>query len=155
MKKPKNNNPQLFKIDEQMREWSVLLADEVRRWPRVEAKKMFGMVSLYANEVIFAAVPDKRTIFNAYTIIFKLNPTSKTQSKRMKSDPRVNLSFGIGQKWFGFELGSSDDLRGALEWIGEAYEVALLAKKPKRQMKKVLKKKIASSSRKPSREARK
>jgi len=120
--------PMMLRPTEEMVRWSVLLEEEVRGWPKLEFKKLFGMKSLYRNGVIFAALPDKRGMFTTNSLIFKMQNPSAKQSERMKQDARVNMSFGVKQKWFGFEMSSERDLSGALEWLGEAFEAA--GKKP-------------------------
>lgn len=125
----KGRSPKSFTTSEEMRQWCALISQELLTFPQVNIKKMFGMVSFYRKDVIFAAVPDKKAYFSPTSIIFKLQEPSAAQQGRLENDPRINLSFGIGQKWLGFELASADDIRGALAWLDEAYRAALPKKK--------------------------
>jgi hypothetical protein len=120
----KGDTPKAFEIPEEMKRWAVLLFDELASWPQVTRKQMFGMSSFYRNESIFAAIPNTKAFFSPTSIIFKLQVLTIRRQTEMSKDPRINLSFGIGQKWYGYELQSDADLRGALEWLGEAFESA-------------------------------
>jgi hypothetical protein len=119
-----SNTPKAFEIPEEVKRWAALLSDELASWPQVTRKKMFGMSSFYRKESIFAAIPHTKAFFSPSSIIFKLQVPTARQQTKMRTDPRINLSFGIGQKWYGYELQSDNDLRGALEWLGEAFEAA-------------------------------
>ncbi len=125
----------LFEVGDEMKQWSALIAGEVGTWPDVSTKKMFGMNSFYRGKAIFGAVPDKRALFNASSIIFKLHDVSPKVQSRVEADQQVNASGGVGQKWFGFELTSEHDIRGALEWLGLAYEQAIRASSLKNDSK--------------------
>lgn len=128
-KKEKVSPPKSLHAPEEMRQWCALLTQELITWPQVSIKKMFGMVSFYRLDLIFAAVPGKKAYFSPYSIIFKLQQPSVAQQKRLDADPRINLRFGIGQKWLGFELASAQDIRGALVWLDEAYRAAKTTKR--------------------------
>jgi len=43
-----------------MKRMSALLAEELRNWPGVSTRPMFGLRAIYRNGVIFAMLPDKR-----------------------------------------------------------------------------------------------
>jgi len=75
-KKPKPKQKQRYrpafhKVSEEMRRWSMLIADEVTSWPRVTTRKMFGVLTFYRGGVIFAGVPEKRSLFRQDSVIFK------------------------------------------------------------------------------------
>ena len=127
------SRPKSFAVPEEMKEWSALLAQELSTWGQVEARRMFGMTSFYRRDAIFAAVPATKAFFSPNSIIFKLQTPTQKQREKLAADPRVNLSFGIGQKWFGYELQSTTDIRGALEWLDEAFRAVKPAKKPVRR----------------------
>ena len=116
--------PASFAVPEEMKQWCALLSQEVGDWGQVEARKMFGMTSFYRRDVIFAAVPASKAFFSPYSIIFKLQTPNLRQQARLDSDSRINQRFGIGQKWYGYELGSSADIHGALGWLDEAFRAA-------------------------------
>lgn len=127
-------NPPLPRVTEEMRRWCVLLADECLRWPGVTSRKMFGMNALYRGEVIFAALPDKRALLSADSIIFKLQQPTEKDASSLKSDPQTQLNFGVKQKWFGCAIHEDSDLRDAIEWLAKAYEHARLS--PKKSAKR-------------------
>ena len=126
-------NPDLIPVSDEMRRWCALLADEVIRWPGVTSRKMFGMNALYRGGVIFAAVSDKRALISAHSIIFKMQQPTKAESARLAKDSRTKLHFGIGQKWFGYEIHEDHDLTGALDWLAVAYDHARKAPPKKKR----------------------
>jgi len=101
-----------------------MIASEVQTWPNVSTRRMFGMTALYTGQRIFAAVADKRALGTDRSIIFKLEQPSSAARKRLASDPRIRKSDAVGQKWYGFELSSPDDIRDALAWFDVAYRAA-------------------------------
>jgi hypothetical protein len=125
----------LFKVADEMKQWSALIAGELGTWPDVSTKKMFGMNSLYRGKVIFGALPGTRALFSASSIAFKLHDVSTKVQARVETDPGVHASGGIGQKWFAFELTSAEDIRGALEWLSLAYEQAIRVSSLKKSRK--------------------
>lgn len=116
--------PKSYPLSDEMKQWCALLAQELTTWGEVDARKMFGMTSFYRWETIFAAVPASKAYFSPSTIIFKLQTPNRRQQKSLASDPRVKPGFGIGQKWYGYELASTADINGALEWLDEAFRTA-------------------------------
>jgi hypothetical protein len=116
----------LFPATEDIRRLSVLIAGEVGTWPNVTAKKMFGMNSLYRGAQIFAALPDTRAFFSGQCLIFKLQRVDERLDLKLGNDSRVNRSARIGAKWFGYELDTTKDINGAIDWLSEAYEQAAL-----------------------------
>ncbi len=107
-----------------MQQWCALLQQELTTWGQVAVRRMFGMTSFYRRDAIFAAVPATKAFFSPYSIIFKLQSPTESQRRKLAADARVNLSFGIGEKWYGYELASAADIRGALEWLDEAFRAA-------------------------------
>ena len=125
---------QLYKTSDETKRIAALVASEVCTWPKVTAKRMFGLNSLYRGGHIFAAVPDKRAFFTDHSMIFKLHRVDERLDLQLTNDPRVNRSGGIGKKWFGYELDSAADIHNAIHWLSEAYEQAksrTAAPKPK------------------------
>ncbi len=127
-KKKAGAAPKAFALTEEMKQWCALLQQELASWGQVDARKMFGMASFYRRDTIFAAVPITKAFFSPNSIIFKLQEPTGAQQKKLAADSRVNLKFGIGQKWYGYELASPADIHGALEWLDEAFRAARPAK---------------------------
>jgi hypothetical protein len=132
-RKTKPSGLRSFPVPDEMKQWCTLLTQELATWGEVGIKKMFGMTSFYRRGAIFAALPSTKAFFSPYSIIFKLQQPTSIQSRSLVSDPQVNLSFGIGQKWYGFELSSPADINRALSWLDEAFRHAQPARKPRRK----------------------
>lgn len=113
-----------FDLSEEMKQWCALLRQELESWGQVDVRKMFGMTSFYRRDQIFAAIPATKAFFSPNSIIFKLQEPTAAQQKKLEADARVNLKFGIGRKWYGYELASAADIRGALEWLDQAFQAA-------------------------------
>src|SRR5204863_5053203 len=89
-KRPKM--PKFFPIDDEMKELSALLENEISDWPWVSKKPMFGYQGLYRDGVIFAALPRSRAMKSPRSIMFKFasvtpairseEHTSELQSRR-------------------------------------------------------------------------
>jgi hypothetical protein len=114
----------LIKISDEMVVWSSLLAAEVAGWPGVKTKPMFGMTALYRVHEIFAALPKTRGMGSANAVAFKVVGAPAKVMGQMKRDRRIQETTMGSAKWFVFEMENDGDLRGALEWLGVAYEGA-------------------------------
>ena len=112
-------------ISEEMKQWSALLGQELSGWPQVSSRPMFGMRGFYRRKKIFAALPVTRGIKTANSFIFKFSPMPPDLRQRALKEPRINMDSKIpGARWFSFEMSSTADLRGALQWLNHAYECA-------------------------------
>jgi hypothetical protein len=112
-------------ISEEMKEWSAMLAAELNSWPHISTKPMFGFLSFYRQDTIFAALPQTRGFNSASSMILKFNPMAPASLKRAEADERMDTSTRMpGKGWFSFEMRSADDLRDALWWLSQAYEAA-------------------------------
>lgn len=107
-----------------MKQWSALLGVELERWPGVSTKPMFGFVSFYRGENIFAALPKTRAMNSANSIIFKLRRASRQELERLRRDPRAQVSEKGMAGWQSLEVGSTADLKHALDWLDRAYRAA-------------------------------
>jgi hypothetical protein len=117
--------PKMARISDEMKYLCSMLGDEVRTWPNVTSKSMFGMLGYYRSGAVFAALPVTRAIGSANGIIFKLKTMSEAQTDRASRDLRLGTGTNIkAQRWHSFEIHSEDDLRDALWWLGQAYENA-------------------------------
>lgn len=105
--------PRLFNINEEMQRWCALLEEEVRAWPEVSSRPMFGMTGLYHGKNIFAAIPKTKAPETPRSLLIKL-PSLK--AKRLKP------AIGPGKGWITFELVSADDIPEAIQLLQRAYE---------------------------------
>ena len=109
-------------ISEEMKQWSALLAEELRAWPKVSSRPMFGFQGFYRGKKIFAALPTTRGFNSPNSLIFRIQPMPLELLERAKKEPRIDLETRTpGAKWFVFEMRSGDDLRAALWWLNQAY----------------------------------
>lgn len=117
-----SNWPKLLRISEEMRQWSAMLEQDLRGWPRVTSRPMFGLIGFYRDGVIFAALPRTRALGTPNSFIVKFNPMPTELLRRARKDPRMaSERESPGARWYSFELNSADDLRDALWWLNRAY----------------------------------
>lgn len=102
--------PKFTRVSEEMRRISALIGDEMLRWPEVMERPMFGMRAFYREGVVFALLPDKRTIDRPNTIAYKL--AEEDQSMRE------------GKKWRLFDVESEAAITDALQVLDQAYRTA-------------------------------
>jgi hypothetical protein len=122
-KRPKM--PKFFPIDEEMKELSALLENEISDWPGVSQKPMFGYQGLYRDGVIFAALPRSRAMKSPRSIMFKFASVTPAILASAYKDSRVDtVSRMPGAGWFFFELDAPSATQSALGWLGRAYEAA-------------------------------
>src|SRR5258708_17367197 len=69
-----SNWPKLLRISEEMRQWSAMLEQDLREWPRVTSLPMFGLIGFYRDGVIFAALPRTRALVTPHSFIVKVYP---------------------------------------------------------------------------------
>jgi hypothetical protein len=124
-KTAKGKRPKLPPISEDMKRWSAMLGEELRQWPNVSARPMFGFQCFYRKKKVFAALPATRGISTPNTLMFRMKPMPPELLERARKEPRIDLEGRTpGAKWFLFELSSGEDLRDALWWLNQAYERA-------------------------------
>ena len=117
--------PKFFAVDEEMKHRARLLEAEVVTWPGVALKPMFGMVAFFRKKSIFAAVPRTRTLRSPQSIILKLHRVPAGLSEKIKAEPRIaERAPGPGAGWHAFELRSGEDMKDALWWLNQAYDLA-------------------------------
>jgi hypothetical protein len=95
----KEDRPKLPPVSEGMRRTFALLAEELAGWPGVSTKLMFGFRAVYREGVVFAMLPDKRSLEVLDAIAYK-----------------------EGSKWVSFEMKGEDGIGGALRVLRAAYE---------------------------------
>lgn len=108
-------HPTFPKVSDDMKRWSVLLADEMRSWPEIRVGSMFGMTSIYRGKIIFALLPDKRGLEFPNAIAIKRNDGGKIPGKTEK------------HKWQSIVIESDNNLSAALKQLEEAYRRAKLS----------------------------
>jgi hypothetical protein len=102
-----NKRPKLSPVSDEMKRLSMLLGEEVRRWPEVTARPMFGMRAFYRRDKVFAMLPDKRALDSPTSIAYKLESAARKKE---------------GEKWRLFELADERELSQALACLDEAYK---------------------------------
>jgi hypothetical protein len=120
----KFSRPRLPKVSEEMKAWSAALADEVRTWPNVTTRPMFGLTALYGRGKIFAVLPRTRGMDTPNSLAFKLESVGPRILARVRRDPRIAVTEMQKARWLRFEIGSDGDLHTALDWLSRAYEAA-------------------------------
>jgi hypothetical protein len=112
-------------ISEEMKEWSAMLAAELNSWPQISTKRMFGFVSFYRKDTIFAALPQTRGFDSPSNVILRFDTMPPKLLRRAEGDERMDTSTRVpGKGWFSFELRSNADMQEALWWLNQAYELA-------------------------------
>jgi hypothetical protein len=110
---------------EEMKEWSAMLGHELRGWPHITTKPMFGLLGFYRKKTIFAALPVTRGIGAPNSIIFKMKSMTPDLLRRVNEDPRVSTGTRMRAKgWHSFDVNSAEDLKDVLWWLNQAYEQA-------------------------------
>jgi hypothetical protein len=97
-----------------------MLMEELRTWPDVTERPMFGFQSFYRGKTIFAALPKTRSI-SGNALIFKI-PTITPKIARELRDKIASTT--PGHRWFSAELSGEDDIREALRCLAIAYDCA-------------------------------
>jgi hypothetical protein len=95
----KGKRPKLPPVSAEMRRTSALLAEEVATWPEVTMKLMFGFRAIYRGGVVFAMLPDKRSLEVADAVAYR-----------------------NGGKWVTFEVKGEEGISRALGVLERAYE---------------------------------
>jgi len=99
------------KISAEMKRYAALLEAELKRWPNVRTGKMFGMVSVYRGDRIFALLPATRSLEGANSIMIKV----ERRGSQGRPEERE------GKKWDAVEILTEADLTAALDRLQQAY----------------------------------
>lgn len=91
----------LPKPSDGIRHTFTALAEELAKWPGVSTRQIFGVRAIYREGVVFAMLPDKRSLGVADAVAYK-----------------------VGGKWSNFEVRNEDEIGGAIAVLGKAYEAA-------------------------------
>ncbi len=95
----------------EIREWCSLLEQEMMHWPGVKVGHIFGTRAFYHRKVIFAMLPDKRSLESSTAISF-------VASSDDDEDRTPN--------WQTFELKNRDLIKLALMSLEKAYKDSAL-----------------------------
>jgi hypothetical protein len=121
---------------EAARRWADGLRAEVELWPAVALKRAFGMTLVYREDVVFAALPGTRALFEEDAILIKFARETPALAKRIaaarcfaagtmeqrgKSQKKKQ---GEGRKWRIYLLREERDAREAVEWLARAHALA-------------------------------
>jgi hypothetical protein len=94
----RKKRPELPPVSEEMRRTFALLAEEVGMWPGVSTKLMFGFRAVYREGVVFAMLPDKRSL-----------------------EVQDSIAYKDGAEWKSFEMKGEEGIGGALAVLEKAY----------------------------------
>jgi hypothetical protein len=115
--------PKLPRVSEEMKRLAELLEAEVRAWPNVTSRPMFGLTGLYNGQNIFAVLPRTRAMDTPDSIGFRLLKRPKHIVTQLHEDERI-VAATPAAKWILFVLQSDADIHGALNWLALAYREA-------------------------------
>jgi hypothetical protein len=121
----KSPRPRLPVVSEEMKAWAAALVEELAGWPGVTSRPMFGLTAFYRGKQIFAVLPRTRGMGSPSSAAFKLSKAGPRVLARLRREERISTTVMQASRWFVFELATDQDLKGALEWLGRAYEAAV------------------------------
>lgn len=121
---------------EAARRWADELRQEIEQWPGVAVKRSFGMVLVYRGEIVFAALPGTRALYEEDALLIKFARETTALAKRIAAEKRFAQGTmqqrgnsgknkkGEGRKWRIYLLREERDVRDAVEWLARAYDLA-------------------------------
>jgi hypothetical protein len=123
-------------VSEAARGWAEALKRELEGWPGVTLKSAFGMTMTYRKGVVFAALPRTRALFEEDAIMLKFNRETPALNSRIAAEPRFvpgtmeqrhanKKKGGESRRWRLFLLRADADVHPAMEWLAEAYRLAV------------------------------
>jgi hypothetical protein len=104
-------NLALLPASPEIREWCSVLEQEMMHWPGVKKSHIFGTRAFYHRKVMFAMLPDTRTLDGSTAISF-IAPSKDDQNRL--SD------------WQTFELNDRNLIKTALTSLEKAYKDSML-----------------------------
>jgi hypothetical protein len=104
-------NSALLPASQEIREWCSILEQEMMHWPGVKMSHIFGTRAFYHRKVMFAMLPDKRSLESSTAISF-ITP-SKDHEKKTSI-------------WQTFELKDRNLIQAAIEFLEKAYRDSML-----------------------------
>jgi hypothetical protein len=96
----------LLPASQEMRELCLILEHEMIRWPGVNVTHLFGTLAFYHRKVMFAMLPDKRSLDSSNAISF-IGPPNGEANQNVK--------------WQTFELTDRSLINKALLSLQKAY----------------------------------
>lgn len=94
-----------------MQECCSILGQKMLHWPGVKKYHVFGTCAFYHRKVMFAMLPDKRSLDSCTAISFKASPRSETN---------------LNPEWQTFELKNRALVDDALISLEKAYKDSIL-----------------------------
>jgi hypothetical protein len=98
----------LLPASKEVREWCSILEQEMMLWPGVKVSHIFGTLAFHHRKVMFAMLPDNRTLDGSTAISFRA------------------LLGEAETDWQTFELAHRDLVGAALSLLGKAYKDSVL-----------------------------
>lgn len=118
------------------RRWAAALQVELQEWQGVTSKRAFGMVMVYRGDVVFAALPGTRALYEEDAILIKFASETPSLVRRIAAEKCFTAGTmqqssrkkqGESRKWRIYLLREERDAREAVEWLAEAYKLATRA----------------------------
>ena len=118
---------------EAAKRWADALRVELELWPGVVAKRAFGMLMVYREATVFAALPVTRALFEEDAILIKFVRENPALLKKIAAEKRFAAGTMQergrkkqveGRKWRIYLLREERDAREAVEWLARAYQLA-------------------------------
>jgi hypothetical protein len=101
----------LLPATQEMRDWCSILGQEMLHWPGVKMCHVFGTCAFYHRKVMFAMLPDKRSLDSSHAISYR---ASSGDQKSQEAD------------WHTFELTNGGLVNAALGSLEKAYRDSML-----------------------------
>jgi hypothetical protein len=101
----------LLPASQEIREWCSILEQEMMHWPGVKMSHIFGTHAFYHRKVMFAMLPDKRSLESSTAISFI------TSSKDRENQTSI---------WQTFELKDRNLIKAAITSLEQAYRDSML-----------------------------
>lgn len=115
------------------RRWAAAIQSELEEWPEVTSKRAFGMVMVYRGEVVFAALPGTRALYEEDAVLIKFARETPALLKRIAAEKCFSKGTmqqsekkraGESRKWRIYLLREDRDAREVVEWLAQAYKLA-------------------------------
>ena len=100
----------LLPASHEIQEWCSILEQEMMHWPGVKVSHVFGTRAFYHRKVMFAMLPDKRSLESSTAISFI------TPGKDHENQTAI---------WQTFELKDQNHIKAAIESLETAYRESM------------------------------